>query len=78
MHRKNRSWLYIILFKEKIRKDTREVNSPLVFWGYYADQRSSITNMAAKNLFQLQGHNDLMAIFGDQGDISNICQFVLN
>ena len=66
------------MFEEKIRKDTREANSPLVFWGYCADQRAAITNMAEKNLFQLQGHNDHMATFGNQGDISNICQFVWN
>ena len=71
----NRSELYIGLFKEEIRKDTREANSPLVFWNYYVEQRASITNMTAKNLFRLQGHNAHMVTFGEKGGISKICQF---
>ena len=55
--------------------ETREANKPLVFWDYCAEQRAAITNMTAKNLFQLQGQNYHMATFGEQGDISNICQF---
>ena len=31
--------------------------------------------MIVKNLLQLQGQNYHMATFGEQGDISNICQF---
>ena len=31
--------------------------------------------MTAKNLFQLQGQNTHTATYGEQGDISNICQF---
>ena len=31
--------------------------------------------MTAKNIFQLQGQNDHTATYGEQGDISNICQF---
>ena len=49
-----------------------------MFWGYCADQRAAITNMAAKNLFPRQGHNYHMATFGYQGDISNICRFFWN
>ena len=49
----NRSELYIGLFKEATRKDTLEANIPLVFWNYCAEQRAVITNMTAKNLFQL-------------------------
>ena len=65
----NRSELYIGLFKEEIRKNTHESNSPLVFWGYCVQQRSTITNMTVKNIFQLQGQNTHIATFGEQGDI---------
>ena len=50
-------------------------NSPLVFWDYCAEQRDAITNMTANDLFQLQGQTPHFATFGEEGDISNICQF---
>ena len=31
--------------------------------------------MTAKDLFQLQGQTPHFATFGEEGDISNICQF---
>ena len=52
-----------------------EENSPLVFWDYCADRRALITNMTAKDLFQLQGQTPYFATFGEEGDISNIYQF---
>ena len=71
----NRAELYVGLMEELIRKDMRDQNSPLVFWDYCAERRASITNMTAKNMFQLQGQTPHFATFGEQGDISNICQF---
>ena len=38
MQWENRSELYIGLFKEEILKDTREANSPLMFWDYCAER----------------------------------------
>ena len=61
----NRSELYIGLF----------ANNPIVFWDYCAEQQAAITNMTAKNLFQLQGQNYHMATFTDQDEMSNICKF---
>ena len=52
-----------------------EKDSPLIFWDYCAERRASITNMTAKDLFQLQGTTPHTATFGEEGDISNICQF---
>ena len=71
----NRSELYVSLFKEAVRKDMLQENSPLVFWYYCAERRASITNIMAKDLFQLQGQTPHFATFGEEGDISNICQF---
>ena len=71
----NQSEIYIGLFKESIRKDTLEANTPLVFWDYCAERQAAITNMTANNLFQLQGQNSHTATYGEQGDIYNICQF---
>ena len=45
-----------------------------MFWDYCAERWAAITNMTAKNLFQLQGQNAQTATYGEQGDISNICQ----
>ena len=50
-------------------------NSPLVFWDYCAERRAAITNMTAKDLIQLQVQTPHFATFGEEGDISNICQF---
>ena len=50
-------------------------NSSLIFWDYCAERRALITNMTAKDLFQLRGQTPHFATFGEEGDISNICQF---
>ena len=71
----DRAELYIGLLKEAIRKDTREMHSPLRLWCYCAERRSQIFNLTAKNLFQLEGQNPHLATFGEMGDISNLCQF---
>ena len=71
----NRAELYIGLFKEAIRKDLAEANSPLKFWDYCAERRAKIHNLTPKDLFQLNGQTPIAATFGMQGDISNICQF---
>ena len=71
----NRAELYVGLFKDAVRKDMLQENTPLVFWDYCAERRAAITNMTAKDLFQLQGQTPHFAKFGEEGDISNICQF---
>ena len=50
-------------------------NSHIVFWDYCDERRALITNMTAKNMFQLRGQTPHFATFGEEGDISNICQF---
>ena len=71
----NRDELYVGLFKEAVRKYMLQENSLLVFWNYCAERRAAITNMTAKDLFQLQGQTPHFATFGEEGDISNIFQF---
>ena len=71
----NRAKLYVGLFKEAVRKDMLQENSPLVFWDYCAERRAAITNMTSKDLFQLQVQTPHFATFGEEGDISNIFQF---
>ena len=70
----NRYELNIGSFKESIRKDTHEANSPLVFLDYCAEGRVAITNMTVKNLFQLQGKNAHTATYREQRDIFIIFQ----
>ena len=53
----------------------RKENSPLVLWDYCAELRAHMLNITAKNMFKLKGRTPHMAMFGTQGDISNICQF---
>ena len=47
----NRAELYVGLFKEAVRKDMLQENSPLFLWDYCAEKRAAITNMTAKELF---------------------------
>ena len=70
-----RAKLYVGLFKEAVRKDIIQENYPLLFWDNCAERRASVTNMTAKDLFQLQGQTPHFATFGEAGGISNICQF---
>ena len=70
----NRAELYVGFFKEDVRKDMLESNSPLIFWDYCAKRRAVITNMTAKDLVNLRGQTPQFATFGKEGDISNICQ----
>lgn len=71
----NRAELYIGLIKESVRKDLRDSNSPLAFWDYCCERRARINNLTARNLFQLEGRNAHFTVTGDEGDISNLCQF---
>ena len=71
----DRAELYIGLLKEAVRKDMREMHSPLRLWCHCAERRAQIFNLTAKNLFQLEGQNPHLATFGEMGDISNLCQF---
>ena len=71
----NRAELYIGLFKESIRRDLAESNSPMKLWDYCAERRALIHNATPRNLFQLNGNTPAVATFGKQADISNLCQF---
>ena len=66
--------LYIGLIKEAVRKDMREANSPLCFWDC-VERRPRINNLTAKNAFRLHGSTPHTLTTGDEGDISNLCQY---
>ena len=63
------------LLKEAVRKDLSDSNSPLVLWEYCAEQCALINNMTAKDLFQLHSQTPHATEHGEEGDISNLCQF---
>ena len=71
----NRAELYVGLIKGGTRKDLRESHAPLVLWDYCMERRALIFQLTAKGLFQLQGSNPYTATFGEEADISNVCQF---
>ena len=58
-----------------LRKETKDSDCPLAFWDYCVEQRARINNLTAKDLFTLHGMNAHTALFGEDGDISNLCQF---
>ena len=53
----------------------RESYSPLILWDYCSERRARINNLTTRNLFQLQVQNPTMATLGEEGDISNLCNF---
>lgn len=71
----NKAELYIGLLKEAVRKDMREADSPMPFWDYCVERRARIHNMTAKSNFKLHGSNAYTMTTGEEGDISNLCQF---
>ncbi len=71
----NKAELYIGLIKEAVRKDLKESDCPLAFWDYCVERRARINNLTAKDLFTLNGTNAHTALTGEDGDISNLCQY---
>ena len=71
----NRAELYIVLSKDAVRNDPKELDFPIVFWDYCAEHRARVNNLTAHNLFQLEGRNPHFSVTGGDGNISNLCQF---
>ena len=67
--------LYIGLINEAVRKDMRELNSPLCLWDYCVERRARINSLTAKNAFKLHGSTPHTVTTGDEDDISNLCQY---
>ena len=53
----------------------RKYKSLLCFWGYCVERRARINNLTAKNAFRLHGSTPHTLATGDEGDISNLCQY---
>ena len=53
----------------------RESNSPMVLWYYAIERRTLIHNAVPRPLFQAQGKTPHECTFGNQSDISNVCNF---
>jgi hypothetical protein len=71
----NKAELYIGLIKEAVQKDMKDSDCPLAFWDYCVERRAWINNLTAKETFNLHGSNAHTTITGDEGDISNLCQY---
>ena len=61
--------------KEAVRKDMQESNSPVAFWDYCLERRTRINNLTAKDMFKLHGSTAYTPRTGEEGDISNLCQY---
>ena len=77
---KNTPWynkyeLYIGIIKEEVRKDMKEANFPFAFWDYCIEIRARINNLTARNVFSLHVTSPYTALTGEEGDISNLCQY---
>ena len=53
----------------------RETNSLLCLWDYCVERRARINNLTAKNAFKLHGSTPHTVTTGNEGDISNLCQY---
>ena len=71
----NKAELYIGLIKEAVRKDMKSSNCSLAFWDYCVQQRARVHNMTSKDTFKLRGTNPHTDLTGEEGDISNLCQY---
>ena len=71
----NKAELYIGLLKEAVRKDMKDSNCPLSFWDYCVERRACIHNLTSKDTFHLRGTTPHTQLTGQEGDISNICQY---
>ena len=71
----NKAELYIKLMKEAVCKDMTESNCPLRFWDYCLERQVWIYNLTSHDHIKVHGSNPHMETFGEQGDISNLCQF---
>jgi hypothetical protein len=71
----NKAELYIGLIKEAVRKDMKDSDCPLAFWDYCVEWRARINNLTAKDFFTLHGTKAHTELFGEDGDISNLCQY---
>ena len=71
----NKAELYIKLKKEAVRKDMKESNCPLCFWDYCLEHRVWIYNIMSCDHIKVRGSNPHTETFGEQRDISNLCQF---
>ena len=70
----NKAELYIKLMKEAVCKDMKESNCPLRFWDYCLECRVRIYSLTSRDHIKVPH----METFGEQGDISNLCQFRWN
>ena len=53
----------------------RELDCPLRLWDYCAQHCACINNLTAWSLFSLHGQNPHQTVNGEEGDISNLCQY---
>jgi hypothetical protein len=53
----------------------KESAAPIAFWDYCVERRARINNLTAKDIFKLHGSNAYTALTGEDGDISNLCQY---
>ena len=71
----NKAELYIKLMKEAACKDMKKSNCPLRFWDYCLECQVCIYNLTSRDHIKVRGSNPHTETFGEQGDISNLCQF---
>ena len=71
----NNAELYIGVIKEAVKRDMRESDCPIPLWDYCTERRARINNLTAKDRFNLHASNAHMALTGEEGDISNLCQY---
>eukprot|EP00957_Ditylum_brightwellii_P062240 4722953-Ditylum_brightwellii.AAC.1 len=50
-------------------------NCPLAFWDYCVERRASINNLMPKPMFSLHAQSPHADLYGEEGDISNLCQY---
>ena len=75
MHLANLAEFYAGLIKSFVGKNMKWSDYPLRLWDYCVERNARINNVPSRNNFKLQGSHPHASVTGEQGDMSNTCQF---
>ena len=72
----NRAELIIGHLKAAVKKDLVQSNCPICLWDYCLERSVRINNLTAKDIFNLKGETPYTTVFGREGDLSALSDFL--
>ena len=71
----NRAELNIGIFKSQVKKDSKDANSPITLWCYYAERGLKIISSTTRKIYNLQGQVPYSKLTGIECDNSNLSEY---